>query len=113
MKSMIIQLVDEEIKATNNLAETAEQFVDRVSQLFIDEIQHLKMYAPLGLDVSVAEEIKQEVLDILRIRTYGHFNLRSYRLSIVSSINIRAIDNFAENCKIHGTKTTSDADSIG
>lgn len=83
MKTEILQIIEEEIKCTHNLTETADQFIERVTQLFIDEIQHLKMYAPLGLDVEVIEEIQQEVLDIYRIKTYGYFSLQNYRLSLL------------------------------
>ncbi len=80
---MILQIIEEEIKATHNLSETADQFVERVTQLFVEEFQHLKMYAPLGLDVEVIEEVQQEVLDLYRIKTYGHYSLQSYRLSML------------------------------
>ena len=83
MKKMILQIIEEEIKATHNLSETADQFVERVTQLFVEEFQHLKMYAPLGLDVEVIEEVQQEVLDLYRIKTYGHYSLQSYRLSML------------------------------
>lgn len=84
MKTMILQIIEEEIKATHNLSETADQFIERITQLFVDEVQHLKMYAPLGLDVEVIEEVQQEVLDIYRMKTYGHYNLRSYRMSLLN-----------------------------
>lgn len=80
---MILQIIEEEIKATHNLSETADQFVERVTQLFVEEFQHLKMYAPLGLDVEVIEEVQQEVLDLYRIKTYGYYSLQSYRLSML------------------------------
>lgn len=83
MKKMILQIIEEEIKSTHNLSETADQFVERVTQLFVEEFQHLKMYAPLGLDVEVIEEVQQEVLDLYRIKTYGHYSLQSYRLSML------------------------------
>jgi hypothetical protein len=86
MKTMILQIIEEEIKATHNLTETADQFVERVTQLFIEEFKHLKMYAPMGLDVEVIEEIQQEVLDMYRIKTYGHYSLQSYRLSLIQKV---------------------------
>jgi hypothetical protein len=86
MKTMILQIIEEEIKATHNLTETADQFVERVTQLFIEEFKHLKMYAPMGLDVEVIEEIQQEVLDMYSIKTYGHYSLQSYRLSLIQKV---------------------------
>lgn len=83
MKKMLLQIIEEEIKSTHNLSESADQFVERVTQLFVEEFQHLKMYAPLGLDVEVIEEVQQEVLDLYRIKTYGYYSLQSYRLSLL------------------------------
>lgn len=87
MKKMILQIIEEEIKSTHNLSETADQFVERVTQLFVEEFQHLKMYAPLGLDVEVIEEVQQEVLDLYRVKTYGHYSLQSYRLATLQKTN--------------------------
>lgn len=86
---MLLQIIEEEIKATHNLSETADQFVERVTQLFVEEFQHLKMYAPLGLDVEVIEEVQQEALDLYRIKTYGYYSLQSYRLSLLQKIESR------------------------
>ncbi|MES2801814.1 MAG: hypothetical protein V4654_04935 [Bdellovibrionota bacterium] len=83
MKKMILQIIEEEIKSTHNISETADQFIERVTQLFVEEFQHLKMYAPLGLDVEVIEEVQQEALDLYRIKTYGHYSLQSYRLALL------------------------------
>lgn len=83
MKIMILQIIEEEIKSTHNISETADQFVERVTQLFVEEFRHLKMYAPLGLDVDVVEEVQQEVLDLYRIKTYGHYSLQSYRVTLL------------------------------
>ncbi len=87
MKKMILQIIEEEIKSTHNISETADQFVERVTQLFVEEFQHLKMYAPLGLDVEVIEEVQQEVLDLYRIKTYGHYSLQSYRVALLQKNN--------------------------
>jgi len=87
MKKMILQIIEEEIKSTHNISETADQFVERVTQLFVEEFQHLKMYAPLGLDVEVIEEVQQEVLDLYRIKTYGHYSLQSYRIALLQKNN--------------------------
>lgn len=86
MKTMILQIIEEELKATHNLSETADQFVEKVSRMFMEEIQHLKMYAPMGLDADVTEEIQQEVLDIYRMKTYGHYSLQSYRITLLRKL---------------------------
>lgn len=87
MKNMLLQIVDEEIKSTHNLSETADQFIERITQLFVDEFRHLKMYAPLGLDVAVIEEVHQETVEIYRIKTYGFYSLQSYRLALLQKSN--------------------------
>ncbi len=80
---MILQIIEEEIKSTHNLSETADQFIERVTQLFVDEFHHLKKYAPLGLYVDVIEEVQQEVLNMYRVKTYGHYSLQSYRIALL------------------------------
>jgi len=90
MKTTIIHIIEEEIKATHNLFETADQFIERVTRLFLEEVQHMKMYAPLGFGADLAEEVQQEVLDIYRIKTYGYVSLRQYRLSLVNKESAEA-----------------------
>ncbi len=92
MKLMIQQIIEEEIKSTHNLSETADQFIERVTQLFVDEFHHLKKYAPLGLYADVIEEVQQEVLNLYRIKTYGHYSLQSYRLSLLQNPEPTALD---------------------
>lgn len=84
---MIQQIIEEEIKSTHNLSETADQFIERVTQLFVEEFHHLKKYAPLGLYVEVIEEVQQEVLNMYRVKTYGHYSLQSYRLALLQKNN--------------------------
>ena len=84
---MIQQIIEEEIKSTHKLSETADQFIERVTQLFVEEFHHLKKYAPLGLYVEVIEEVQQEVLNMYRIKTYGHYSLQSYRLALLQKNN--------------------------
>ncbi len=88
MKSMIVQIIEEEIKSTQNIAETADQFIDRICNLTMEELIHLKMYTPLGLDIAVKEEIQHEVLEIYRIKTYGYLSLQSYRLAQIQILEI-------------------------
>ncbi len=81
MKTQLAQLIDEEIRSNRNIYETGREFIERISLLYYSEISHLKMYAPFALSESVLEEIKIEVQDIYRIKTYGHYSLKNFRLS--------------------------------
>lgn len=105
MKTLIAQIIEEEIKATSNLTETLDQFVDRVYHIFSEEVRYLKLYAPMGLDLGVAEEIKQEITDTCRVKIYGHYNLQNYRLSLTQT-------SFLDNREIHGTIADSIQDII-
>ncbi|MFN3697027.1 MAG: hypothetical protein ACK4VO_06245 [Pseudobdellovibrio sp.] len=90
MKTALIHIIEEEIKATHNLFETADQFIERISKLFLDEVKHMKMYAPLGFGIDLAEEVQQEVLEIYRIKTYGYMSLHQYRLSLINKNSAEA-----------------------
>ncbi len=81
MKTQIAQLIDEEIQSNQNIYETGREFIERISLLYYSEINHLKMYAPFALSESVLEEIKIEVQDVYRVKTYGHYSLQNFRLS--------------------------------
>ncbi len=80
MKTQLIQLIDEEIRSNRNIYETGREFIERISLAYYKEISHLKMYAPFALSASVLEEIKIEVQDIYRVKTYGHYSLQNFRL---------------------------------
>jgi len=90
MKTTIIHIIEEEIKATHNLFETADQFIERVTKMFLEEVQHMKMYAPLGFGVDLIEEVQQEVLEVYRIKTYGYMSLQQYRLTLIHKNSIEA-----------------------
>lgn len=79
MKSWIAELVDEELHSQQHLHENNDQFVERVCMLCLEEIEYGKGYAPTGFGEDVVEEIELEVTEILRIKTYGFFNLQDFR----------------------------------
>lgn len=83
MKYLIAHLIDEEIMSTTNLGESNQDFIDRICDLILQEIAEMKAYAPAGFGYEVVDEIEQEVTEIFRKKTYGHYNLTSYRLSIL------------------------------
>lgn len=79
MKSWIAELVEEEILSNLYMHETNTEFIERICSICLDEIESNKGYAPTGFGDDVIEEIEQEVTEILKIKTYGHYNLQAYR----------------------------------
>ncbi len=79
MKTLISQLIDEEILAQNISNETSFEFIQRICSLCLDEIETQKGYSPLGFGDDVVDEIEQEVTELFRIKTYGFYNLAEYR----------------------------------
>ncbi|AGH95033.1 hypothetical protein [Pseudobdellovibrio exovorus] len=79
MKSWIADIVEEELLSQQYLHETDQEFIDRVCFICIDEIEHNKGFAPNGFGQDVVAEIELEVLEIFKVKTYGHYNLQEYR----------------------------------
>lgn len=78
-KSYIAELIDEEISSHLYLNETNEEFIDRICQLYLDEIESRKGFSPRGYGVDVIQEIELEVTEVFRMKTYGYYNLQDYR----------------------------------
>lgn len=81
MKTNIAELIDEELLSDLYLNETNEQFIARICDLCLDEIEQNKGFAPSGFGKDVVEEIELEVTEIFRMKTYGYYNLLDYRKS--------------------------------
>lgn len=81
MKSWIAELIEEEILSNQHLHETNAEFIERICGMCLDEIESNKGFAPTGFGDDVVEEIEQEVTEIFKMKTYGHFNLQAYRKS--------------------------------
>lgn len=81
MKSWIADIVDEELLSQMYLHETNSEFIERVCDICITEIENAKGYSPTGYGADVMSEIEHQVTEVFRIRTYGHYNLRAYRAS--------------------------------
>ncbi len=58
--------------------ETTEDFVTRVARDYLGRIGQ-RGSIPTSFVESIETDLKDEVLEMLRKRTYGHFNLDSYR----------------------------------
>lgn len=79
MKLMIANLIDEEIFNSNYLLESEEDFIKRICQHIYQEVSYLKKITPTDYNQEVAHEIEDQVLEVLRIKTYGHSSLQQYR----------------------------------
>ncbi len=78
-KSYIAELIDEEISSHLHFHETNEEFIDRICQLYLDELENLKGFSPKGYGLDVIQEIELEVTEVFRMKTYGYYNLQDYR----------------------------------
>jgi hypothetical protein len=79
MKTWIAEIVDEELLSQMYLHESNSEFIARVCTLCIDEIESRRGYAPAGYGEDVFEEIENQVIEVFRVKIYGHHNLQEYR----------------------------------
>ena len=87
MKSMIANLIDEEILNSHFILESDTNFMKRICHHIFQEMSYLKKLAPSEHHQEILEEIENQVLEVFKVKTYGYLNLRHYR-------------------KIHGSKMT-------
>ena len=81
IKACVTELIDEEILSPLYPNESNDDFVDRICQLCLDEIELEKGFSPLGLGLDVITEIEMIVVEAFRAKIYGYFNLSDYRQS--------------------------------
>lgn len=79
MKLMIATLIDEEVLNTHFFAETEKEFISRICLHISQEFGYIKRYASSEYFTEICEEIEDQVLEVYRIKTYGHTNLQSYK----------------------------------
>lgn len=79
MKTLISNIIDEELHPHKIEDETNFEFIQRVCALCLDELESKKAYSPLGFGEAVIDEIEQEVTELFKIKTYGFYNLSAYR----------------------------------
>lgn len=87
MKSMIANLIDEEIFNSHFILESDAEFIQRICKHIFHEVSYLRKLGPSEHHQEILEEIEDQVLEVYKIKTYGYLNLQHYR-------------------KIHGTKIT-------
>ncbi len=81
MKTWIADIVDEELFSQFRLHETDNDFIERVCGICLTEIESAKGYSPAGFGADVMSEIESQIIEVLRVKTYGHYNLQAYRKS--------------------------------
>ena len=80
-KSLIAELIDEEILSHLHRHETNDEFIQRICELCLDEIERSRGYSPQGFGADVISELEMEVTEVFRMKTYGYYNLQDYRNS--------------------------------
>jgi hypothetical protein len=88
MKLLIAQIIEEEIQNSLFPAETAVEFIERIHRQLMEEFNHLQNYAPLEISGEIKEEIISAVTEVYRMKTYGFYDLPSYKRSLTSKIAI-------------------------
>lgn len=83
MKSWIADIVDEELVSQLFFYESNDDFIQRVCEICITEIENAKGYSPAGYGADVLAEIERQVTEVFKIKTYGHYNLQEYRKSLL------------------------------
>jgi len=81
MKTEIAKIIDAELNSLTSWNETNTDFIRRVCQIYMDMVHTKKGYTTPSLLKEVLEEVEIEAVEIFRVKTYGHYNLASYRRS--------------------------------
>ena len=82
MKLLISSIIDEEIQNSLFAMENAAEFIQRVHLQLMEEFNHLQNYAPLEISGEIKEEIISAVTEVYRAKTYGYYDLQSYKRSV-------------------------------
>jgi hypothetical protein len=86
MKLLISQIIDEEIQNSLFPIESSAEFIQRIHTQLMAEFNHLQNYAPLEISGEINEEIISAVTEVFRIKTYGYYDLKSYKKSLYKKI---------------------------
>lgn len=83
MNSFISNLIDEELYSTHFLFETTQDFIERLTCVVMQEFKIYRTYINTTEQINLAEELRLEisleVLRLIRIKTYGYYDLQSFR----------------------------------
>lgn len=83
MKTWIADIVDEELYSQLYFHESNDEFIDRVCEICITEIENAKGYSPAGYGAEVLEEIERQIVEVFKIKTYGYYSLQDYRKNLL------------------------------
>jgi len=86
MKLLIAQIIEEEIQNSLFQTETTSEFIERIHHQLMQEFNHLKNYAPLEISGEIKEEIIFAVTEVYRMKTYGYYDLHSYKRSLCKKV---------------------------
>ena len=79
MKTLIANIIDEELLPSYCLEESNLDFIQRICMLCIEEIESNKGFSPVGFGDDVVQEIEIAVTEVFKMKTYGFYNLATYR----------------------------------
>lgn len=79
MKSLIVDIIEEELLPANIVQESNIEFIQRVCALCLDELEIKKAFSPIGFGEDVVNEIELAVTEVFKMKTYGFYNLNTYR----------------------------------
>jgi len=88
MKTWIADIIDEELLPQRKTNESNAEFIQRICSICLIELENEKRFSPMGFGESVIDEIEEEVKEVFRIKTYGHYNIESYRLSLLKKFKL-------------------------
>jgi hypothetical protein len=80
MKTEISIIIEAELNSHLYPNESSTDFIQRVCQIYLCQLRQQKGFTTPDLLKEVMEEVEIEAMDIFRMKTYGHYNLASYRL---------------------------------
>ncbi len=91
MNSFISNLIDEELYSTHYLFETTQEFIERMTCAVMQEFKIYRTYINSTEQVNLAEELRLEIsleiLRLLRIKTYGYYDLQSFRRHVLMKLS--------------------------
>ena len=79
MKTLISHLIEEELLPSHLVIETNIEFIQRICAMCLDELELNKAYSPIGFGEDVVNEIELAVAEVFTMKTYGFYNLNTYR----------------------------------
>ena len=90
MNSFISNLLDEELYSTHFLFETTQDFIERITVVVMQEFKIHRTYVNSTEQLNLAEELRLEIsldiLRLLRIKTYGYYDLQSFRRHVLMNL---------------------------